>query len=197
MLTIRLINLIIVIGTIISLVPGFHRDGIWSFTNGLISLRYFTRLSNLFCAMASLLVLITLTGHGIPYWVWLLKYCGTAAVTVTFITVMLFLGPTQGYRQQLEGPGFFLHVSGPLLALISFCFLERFQNLNFIQSLIGLLPMVLYGLLYAYRVLLCPAEKRWKDFYGYTKNGKWLLSAFAMLAENTLVCALITFLYQL
>ena len=197
MLMIRLFNVIILIGTIISLIPGFHRDGVWRLSNGLISLRYFTRLSNLFCAIASLLVLVTLTDHGLPHWVWLMKYCGTVAVTVTFVTVMVFLGPTQGYREQLEGSGFFLHVSGPLLALISFCFLERFQSLNFTQSLLGLLPMVLYGLLYAYKVLLCPEEKRWKDFYGFTKGGKWLLSTIAMLAENILICGLITFLYHL
>ena len=36
-----------------------------------------------------------MTGE-VPEWVWLLKYAGTAAVTVTMLTVFLFLAPSVG-----------------------------------------------------------------------------------------------------
>ena len=197
MLLIRLTNAIIFLFTFVCFLAEFHRDGSWKLSSGLHSLRYFTMLSNLFSGLAALLVAFTVSGHGLPFGVWLLKYIGTAAVAVTFVTVMVFLGPTMGYRSQLEGRGFFYHAAGPLLAVLSFCFMERFYTLSFPLSLLGILPVVLYGLLYAWKVLLCPEARRWEDFYGYTKGGHWLLSACSMLLGAFLICVLLRFLYGL
>ena len=197
MLLDRLTNTIIFLLTLLCFLQCFRRDGEWKLSNGLHSLRYFTILSNLLSAFAALLVAFSLTEQGFPYGVWLLKYIGTAAVTVTFVTVMLFLGPTQGFQSQLEKKNFFFHAAGPLLAVLSFCFLERFYTLSFSLSLVGVLPVILYGLLYAWKVLLCPEDRRWDDFYGYTRGGHWLLSACAMLLGTILICALLRFLYCL
>ena len=197
MLLIRLTNSFIFLFTLFCFVMCFQKDGEWKLAHGLHSLRYFTILSNLFSGLAALLVAVCLTEHGLPFGVWLLKYVAAAAVTVTFVTVMVFLGPTLGYKAQLEGRGFFLHAAGPLLAVLSFCFMERFHTLSFALSLTGMLPVVLYGLVYAWKVLLCPEERRWDDFYGYTKGGHWLISACAMLAGTFLICMLLRFLYGL
>ena len=125
---------------------------------------------------------------GLPHGVWLLKYLGTASVTVTFLTVMVFLGPTMGYKSQLEGWSFYLHVIGPLLAIISFCFLERIWPLSCVVALLGLLPVLLYGILYLYKVVI---TKQWEDFYGFNKNGKWKISFSAMVIGTFLVCILL------
>ena len=194
MLLIRLTNLIIFLFTLACFILEFHRDGAWKLSSGLRGLRYFTLLSNLFSGFAALLVVLTVSETGLPFWVWLLKYIAAAAVAVTFLTVMVFLGPTLGYRSQLEGKGFYYHAAGPLLAVLSFCFLERFHTLGFPLSLLGMLPVVLYGLLYAWKVLLCPKDRRWEDFYGYTRGGHWLLSVCAMLLGAFLVCVLFRFL---
>ncbi|MBQ1403191.1 MAG: hypothetical protein IIY90_07785, partial [Oscillospiraceae bacterium] len=77
------------------------KEGNWSFSEGCRRLRFFTLLSNLFCAFASLSVLLSLRYSELPYGIWLFKYIGTASVTVTFLTVMVFLGPTLGYKSQL------------------------------------------------------------------------------------------------
>ena len=197
MLLIRLTNIIIFLFTFALFLRGFRKDGVWKLSSGLYGLRYFTLLSNLLCGFSALLVAVTVTEHGLPFGVWLLKYVATAAVTVTFVTVMVFLGPTFGYKSQLEGVGFYYHAAGPLLAILSFCFLERFHTLSFSLSLLGLLPVILYGLLYAWKVLLCPKTRRWEDFYGYTKGGHWLLSAVAMLLGTFLLCVLLRFLFNL
>ena len=75
--------------------------------------------------------------------------------------------------------------------------MERFYDLSSRLSLLGMLPVILYGLLYAWKVLLCPEDRRWDDFYGYTKGGHWLLSACAMLLGTFLVCVLLRLLYNL
>ena len=186
-------NLIVVVFTAVCLCVCFRKDGKWNMQAGLRALRFFTTLSNVLCAVASLLVLLTLR-QGVPFGIWLLKYIGTAAVAVTFMTVMVFLGPTMGYKDQLKGFAFYLHVSGPLIAIISFCFLERRYPLSFALSLTGMLPVILYGSFYLNRVVVA---KKWDDFYGFNKSGKWQISFSAMVAGSFLLCILLWLLCRL
>ena len=112
---------------------------------------------------------------------------GTAAVTVTMLTVLFFLGPVIGYRRLLSGSDLIMHLINPVLALVSFCVFER-RGLTFGWAMLGLLPVVLYAMLYGWKVLLCPPERRWEDFYGFNKGGKWYLSFVLMLLGTFLVC---------
>lgn len=186
-------NALIVLFTALCLCACFRKEGKWNLQSGLRAMRFFTTLSNVLCAVASLLVLLTLR-QGVPFGVWLLKYIGTAAVGVTFMTVMVFLGPTMGYRDQLKGFAFYLHVSGPLIAAISFCFLERWYPLSFALSLTGMLPVILYGTVYLNRVVVA---KRWDDFYGFNRSGKWQISFSAMVAGSFLLCIVLWLLCRL
>lgn len=172
-------------------------DGVWRVKNGLAALRFYTLLSNFLCALASLALALALIGGAVPRWIWLWKYIGTAAVTVTMLTVLFFLGPSIGYKPLLSGKDFYLHLLGPLLAIVGFCFFERFYPLALPLALTGLLPVILYGLVYLYKVVLCPEEKRWEDFYGYNKTGKWPLSFAAMMIGGALVCVALWGLYRL
>ena len=56
-------------------------EGGWSVRQGLGALRFFTLLSNLFCALAALLTAVGILLGGVSHGVWLMKYIGTAAVT--------------------------------------------------------------------------------------------------------------------
>ena len=146
-----------------------------------IVFRFFTALSNLFCAAASLVMVICILAGNVPRGIILWKYVGTCAVTVTFLTVMLFLGPvSKDYKGLLSGHDFFLHLVCPLLAIISYCFFEK-TAVGFYTVIYGVIPVVLYAALYLYKVVLAPAEKRWDDFYGFNRNGKWQISVIAMI----------------
>ena len=61
-------------------------------------------------------------------------------------------------------------------------------------ALLGVLPVLLYGSLYLYKVIYAPQGKRWDDFYGFNKNGKWPVSFAAMLAGAFAVSMLFMFL---
>ncbi len=189
MLIDRLANIFIFVYTVCAFIQCFVEDGRWDLQKGLKALRFFTILSNLFCAAASLLVALTLPR--LPYRIWMLKYIATCAVTVTCITVLVFLGPAMGYKKLLSGRDFYLHLAGPILALLTFCFLERYYTLTVAASVLGVLPVILYGVLYLYKVVVA---KQWDDFYGYNKNGKWPVSMIAMFIGGFLVCMLIRFL---
>lgn len=151
-----------------------------------IILRYFTALSNLFCAGAALALALARLG-GVPSLPLLLfKYVGTVAVLVTLLTVLLFLGPHYGYKILFSGPDLWLHLICPLLALLSYLLWDR-APLTPATALLGVLPVLLYGLLYLRRVVF---QQRWEDFYGFNRDGKWPLSFAAMLLGAALLCLL-------
>ncbi len=154
-----------------------------------IVLRYFTALSNLFCAAAALAVAVSRLCGPVPQAVLILKYVGTAAVSVTLLTVMLFLGPfVYDYRTLLTGPDLWLHLICPVLAILSLLLWDR-PDAPFGVVFLGVLPVILYGGMYLYRVLLAPPAARWDDFYGFARGGKWYLSLVLMLIAAFLISA--------
>ena len=113
-----------------------------------ILLRYFTTLSNLFCAVTCLMVVISRLCGTVPSAVLVLKYMGTSAVTVTFLTVMLFLGPfVYNYKVLLTGSDLWLHLVCPLLAIISFLLWDK-PEASFGIVFLGVLPVFLYAVNY-------------------------------------------------
>ena len=183
------LNALIFFLTLILTVRFFHKDGEWRIGNGTVFFRFFTVLSNVFCAAAAFLMCFA---PSFPL-VWTLKYIGTVAVTVTMMTVFLFLGPNMGYKKLLTGTDLYMHLVTPLLAILSFfCFEKRGMTVR--TALLGVLPVLLYGILYLYKVVYAPENKRWDDFYGFNKNGKWPVSFAAMTAGGFAVCILFLFL---
>lgn len=148
--------------------------------------RYFTVQSNVLCAVSALAVAACRVLGGVPLWVLLLKYVGTAAVTVTFLTVLCFLGPTMGYGKMFGGPDLWLHLIAPVLALVSWFAWDK-PAVPFAAVVLGMLPVVLYSGLYLYKVLYAPEGRRWEDFYGFNKGGKWPVSCAAMVTASFLI----------
>lgn len=183
-----IINAVIFVATFAIIISHFRKDGAWDLSRGLKQFRYFTVLSNAFCAIAALMMAASQINGDVPRPVFLLKYMGTVSVTLTFMTVILFLGPTQGgYMKWLSGDFFYVHLVGPLLAMLSFCLLEK-QRMTLGTAMTGLVPMLLYGAMYVYRVLLAPEDRRWEDFYGFNRDGKWPIACVAMVAGASLIC---------
>ena len=186
-----ILNLLIFGVTAALLACFFRKDGKWDRERIRTTFRYYTCQSNVLCAVSALLTAAARLAGNLPGWVWTLKYMGTAAVTVTMLTVFFFLAPSIGrdwYDALLKGPfNLFMHLLTPLAALFSFCVLEK-QGMTFARSLWGLLPIALYGPLYLYKILYAPEEKRWNDFYGFNKGGKWPAAFAAMLAGTFGIC---------
>ena len=185
-----ILNLLIFLVTAV-LVAGFGwKDGQRAPGRIRKAFRFFTCQSNVFCAAACLLTAVCLMTGSLPRWVWTLKYAGTAGVTVTMLTVFLFLAPSVGkdwVDVLLKRSDLFMHLLTPLAALVSFCVFEK-RGMTFPQCLWGLLPVAYYGPLYLYKILYAPEGKRWEDFYGFNKQGKWPVAFAAMFAGTLLMC---------
>jgi len=131
---------------------------------GLSSLKYFTILSNLLEAFASLIWLIKRNEE--------LKYIAAVSVTLTMITVLVFLGPIFGYFAMFAGANLWLHLLVPLMALLEVLFLNKTRfdrKANFHAAL----PMVIYGIFYLGNILLNGVGEwpRSNDWYGFCRWG--------------------------
>lgn len=185
-----LLNLAVFVQTFCSILTYFRpdRDGMGCFV-------YFTVDSNILAAVVSLILAVfeikgMKTGKTAPKWAVILKFMGTVAVGVTFFTVMLFLGPTSevGFGPLVTGHNLFLHVLNPLAAMFSLAVLERKPNLRLAETLWGLVPTILYGIVYFYKVMILgPGKGGWFDFYGFTLGGMWYLSAIALPLATWLI----------
>ena len=145
---------------------------------GLMSLKYFTVLSNLLLGAASLVYGIFLfrtmrSGVQIPVWAHRLKYVATVSVTVTLMTVLLFLGPMLGYIAMFSGVNFWFHLVLPVVGIFDFALLDANKPLAFKETLLGVVPTFLYGIGYCANILLNGVGK-WpntNDWYGFTMWG--------------------------
>ena len=165
--------------------------------------RYFTNLSNMFSGIVSLCMCVALLplvisgtaafqegGAVLPEALLMTKYLATGTVTVTLMTVLLFLGPTFGYAPMFAGDALFLHLIGPLLAITSFCFVEKQMRIGFPALLIGVLPVAAYGTFYLYKAVTIGEENGgWPDFYGFNKDGKWKVSFVMMMLAAVAISA--------
>lgn len=155
---------------------------------------FFTTLSNLFAMAGCALILpfcvaAVCTGKAsVPGFVLVFKYVSAVSVCVTWLTVMFFLGPTQGYRKMFEKNGLYLHLIGPILAVGSCCFAERAVP-ALPAALVGVIPTVLYAVVYYIEIIV---KKRWDDFYGFNRGGKWYISAAAMILGTAAICVLLS-----
>ncbi len=177
------INIIIIAITTILVIRFFREDGKWSPARGKRAFRYFTTQSNALCAISALCMCL----FPQEAWAYYLKVMGTAAVTVTMLTVLVFLGRIYGYKPLLSGSDLFMHLITPLLAIVSLCVLER-RGIGFLTSFIGLIPVALYAPLYLFNVVYAPEDKRWEDFYGFNRSGKWPVAYALMLAGTAVIC---------
>jgi hypothetical protein len=85
-----------------------------------------------------------------------------------------------------------MHLVGPVMAFISTCFLESDMRLKLWQMLLGLIPTVLYGTLYIYKVIV---RRQWKDFYGFERVDI-RKSGSLMLLLTAVICILTGLVYN-
>ena len=109
-------NLLIVILTIFSVGICFIKKFNEKFEiKGKDILVFFTTDSNILVAISSFIMVIyniiniVNNSNDFSRFALVFKYVSTIAVMVTFMTVMLFLGPTQGYIKMLKGINMPLH----------------------------------------------------------------------------------------
>ena len=144
-------------------------------SRGLDKLKYFTVLSNLFfgitCAMWSAVLVRLMKDENVPHirtWL-IIKYAGTVAIGLTFVVVMIFLGPLYGYGNMFQGGNLFFHLLVPVIGILEFIFLNAEGELYFRDAFFTLIPLILYGIWYFWNVFTNGIPGN--DLYGFFKWG--------------------------
>jgi hypothetical protein len=152
----------------------------------IVGMRYFiafTNDSNIINAFASVLVCAFAFNNIIegkdemPGWLNIFRIITASAVGLTFVTTALFLAPIEvmlgnSYFLLFSGGTFFLHFFNPVASILSLMFLERGKKFTAPEVFLGLIPTVVYSIVYGLCVM---AFKVWDDFYGFTLGGRYYL----------------------
>ena len=180
-----LLYLIIVISTIAivcnGLINGAGEGQVGSYFIGMRYFIPFTTDSNILCALSSIIMIVFcikgLMGkkNSIPKWATIFKLTGSVSLALTFIVVLIFLGPIQvlsgrSYLLLFVGEMFFLHLLNPIIAAYSFVFIERDNKLDKKANIIALIPTIIYSIVYL--MMVC-VFKKWADFYSFTLGGRY------------------------
>lgn len=194
-----LCNLFIVISTLICVISYFvtpHQGIILGFA----CFRYFTIDSNVLCMISAIIMMIfdcialKKKGYRTPKWASAFKFVGVVSVTLTFMTVVFFLGPTfpKGYEGLFTGENLYLHLLVPLIAIMSYFVFELDHKISWNYSWIGIIPVAIYAIVYLVMVLFVPSTNGgWIDFYGFNINGLWYYSMPIMLLISYFICIFI------
>ena len=184
-----------VIGTVLMLFP--HSENEEFLTHGFGNLKYFTVLSNECCGIIAVVCLVcTLRGRRQPM---LAKFLAAAAVGLTFLTIVAFLGPMYGFLRMFRGANFFFHLILPLTAMAEFVFCPGDAaepvTIPFWWTLLTMIPVAVYGAFYLGNCMINGIGE-WphtNDFYGFLNWGLPVgLAIFAgiMLAIWGIACVL-------
>lgn len=187
------INLLLAVGvTVGCLLMAFGGIGLLR-ADGFGGLKYFTVQSNLLEGVASVLWLICIAVRGREtHWVAVLKYIACACVGLTFLTVMLFLGPLYGYPSMFQRANLFFHLLVPLLAMAEFLLMNR-EKIGVKENLAVVAAPLLYGTVYLVNVLV---REPTDDPYAYDLYGFLLWGLPVGIAIFAVIC-LLTFLIGL
>lgn len=140
--------------------------------------RYYTNISNLlvgFIAIINAIVLIKSVIKGelsYPKYLSIIKFAGLSMISLTFFTVLLIIAPLTSFQLMYSDVKFITHLVVPVLAITSYLFLEEKSIFELRISLIGIIPTLLYAIIYIINVVFL---KTWPDIYKINTNGLWFI----------------------
>jgi len=126
------VNIVIVILEIIGFILVFKELG-------MDSLEYYTEDSNLLLLISSIIFIIGLSKNGeLPRWFKSLRFVAVVSTTLTLIIVLTVLSWTTDlglHHLLFNGSMLYHHTLCPVLAILSFAFVEKYDNLNAVKGL--------------------------------------------------------------
>lgn len=183
-----IINIIVVIATAAITTSYYFGSKNPLVETGIDSYKFFTTDSNILAAISSLVLipfeLQILRGkrEKLPHAAIVLKYVGMASVMLTMLTVLILLLPQYGAEFLLLGTAFYMHLAGPLAALVTFLFLETDSGISIPETFLTLIPPALYGAVYLTQVVFIGEENGgWMDFYTFNRGGYWYVTVPVIL----------------
>ena len=187
---------LLMIASVIWMFWGF--DGVLLASN-VEGFKYFTVESNVFLGLVALvsipfdIQIFQGKREDRPIWLFLLHHMAVMSTTVTMLTVLFFLGPTMGYPLMFMQVNLLMHLINPIVGLVRYlCFGHDEKKVKWQFSLLGALPVLLYGSVYVPNVVIHNGYGNPEyDWYGFGAGGAGggILSAFLMTFLTALLGA--------
>lgn len=188
-----IMNSILIVLEMIVIICAFTVPNFSGETQGFKAFRFFTIDSNTLCGIAAIFLVIydtfILKGKrsSLPKYVSVFKFVVTVMITITFLTVICWLAPVQGFGRMYGGISCVTHLIAPLLTMSSFFFFEykKSETSLFLESLFALIPVLIYGAVYLVMVVAIGQDNGgWEDFYNFNTGGFWYLALIIMLVAS-------------
>ena len=172
------------------------------FTSTADIFKYFTVQSNVISGAVSIafavyaVMLIKGKIGEIPGFLYILRLLATTSVSLTMITVLVYLGPLFGYVFMLSRYNFFYHLLLPLLAIVSFLFFDITDKISFKQTFIALSHFGVYAIVYLSLVLThiedgaVPAAYDWYSFTYLGINAAFIIAAVLLVVTYAIAFGL-------
>ena len=144
------VNVFLLAATIFAFYLMYFRNEGLLLAKGIAAFKYFTVLSNAFGgAMAAVWLAFAVVGRGeeVPRAIDLLKFTAAVCLGLTFMTVMVFLGPLYGYIAMLRSANLWFHLLIPLAAMGELVFLNE-RDISIKNCAGAMLPMLAYAIVY-------------------------------------------------
>lgn len=158
--------------------------------------KFYTVDSNMLMGLIALLfAVLQITKKEITKNMYRLNLMATTSVTLTFIIVFTYLGNIAqgGIISLLQNSNLFFHLIIPVLSIINFTIFERTDKLKLKDTLYGIIPTVIYGILYTTNLLLHVENGTVStiyDWYWFVQNG--IKTAFIVAPAIILISYIIS-----
>lgn len=160
--------------------------------------KFYTVDSNMLMGFISLLfVILQLTKKEITKNMYRLNLMATTSVGLTFLIVFTYLGQISpgGIKSMLQNSNLFFHLIIPVLSIINFTIFERTNKLKIKDTLYGIIPTVIYAVIYVTNLLLHVEKGKVSpiyDWYWFVQNGiKYAIIVAPMIILISYIISLI------
>ena len=139
--------------------------------------KFFTVDSNMLMGLTALLfTILQITKKEITKNMYRLNLMATTSVGLTFLIVFTYLGQISpgGIKSMLQNSNLFFHLIIPVLSIINFTIFEGTNKLKIKDTLYGIIPTVIYAVIYVTNLLLHVENgivSPIYDWYWFVQNG--------------------------
>ena len=156
---------------------------------GLKTFRMFTVLSNMFVGVTAAMSIpfavdgIRQKNYHLPRWIVNLTFSSATCITLTFLITIFVLSPRLGFVLMMASGSFlFMHTLVPIIAILSFLFINTYHNIKFKTTFYALIPVFAYAVTYLVLVIAVGEENGgWRDHYHFQELMPWYYIFAAMM----------------
>jgi hypothetical protein len=121
--------------------------------------------------------------YHLPRWIVNLTFSSATCITLTFLITIFVLSPRLGFVLMMASGSFlFMHTLVPIIAILSFLFINTYHNIKFKTTFYALIPVFAYAVTYLVLVIAVGEENGgWRDHYHFQELMPWYYIFAAMM----------------